>query len=114
MSKADVIDKHVSEYVIMPDSITTSFSKWWSSLPPEHVVHVRHPQNVMGMQENLLIRLRRRSERNFFDSLTTIPGQMDGRQIQVALHYTFYPSSPQFKLLSQVLPITKNVWQGRS
>lgn len=48
MSKADVIDKRVSEYVIMPDSITTSFSKWWSSLLPEQVVHVRYPHERHG------------------------------------------------------------------
>ena len=38
MTKADVIEKYVSDYVIMPDIVTTSFSKWWMSLDPETVV----------------------------------------------------------------------------
>ena len=43
MSKADIIEKHVSEYVILPNTVTTSFSKWWTSVDPETVVQVRFP-----------------------------------------------------------------------
>ena len=48
MSKADVIEKRVSEYVIMPNTVTTSFSKWWMSLDPETVVQFRFPHERHG------------------------------------------------------------------
>lgn len=48
MSKADVIEKRVSEYVIMPDTVTTSFSKWWTPMAPETVLQVRFPHERHG------------------------------------------------------------------
>ena len=48
MTKADVMEKRVSEYVIMPDAVTTSFSKWWTSLASETVLRVRFPHERHG------------------------------------------------------------------
>ena len=41
MSKGQVEDKSLGEYVIMPDSEELSFKTWWRSLPESTVVSVR-------------------------------------------------------------------------
>ena len=48
MTKADVIDKRASDYVIMADAVQTSFSKWWMSVEPETVIQVRFPHERHG------------------------------------------------------------------
>ena len=64
--------------------------------------------NVMGTRANLQIQQRQPGI-----SSVCRQQQMDGWQTPLALHSTFHPSLAPFKPQSQVLPIMKNVWQGR-
>ena len=48
MIKTKVIERRVSAYVIKPDTILTSFSKWWLSLDPTTAVPVRFPHGRHG------------------------------------------------------------------
>ena len=48
MTKADVIEKRVSDYISMLDAVTTSFSKWWMSMDLETVGQVRFLHKCHG------------------------------------------------------------------
>lgn len=48
MTKADVIEKRVSDYISMLDAVTTSFSKWWTSMDLETVGQVRFLHKCHG------------------------------------------------------------------
>lgn len=48
LKKSEIVDQHLSEYVIMPDGITMSFSKWWKSLEETTEVEVRFPYERHG------------------------------------------------------------------
>ena len=48
MSKAQVEEKSLGKYVIMPDSEESSFKTWWQSLPELAVISVRYPYTRHG------------------------------------------------------------------
>ncbi len=48
MSKAEVEEERVSEYVVMPASLDMAFKEWWRSLQPSHTVMVRYPHERHG------------------------------------------------------------------
>ena len=48
MTKAEVEDKRVSEYVVMPASLDIAFKEWWHTLEPSHTVMVRYPHERHG------------------------------------------------------------------
>ena len=48
ISKTEVEEQRVSEYVVMPASLDISFKEWWSSLEPSHMVAVRYPHERHG------------------------------------------------------------------
>ena len=48
MTKVEVEEDRVSEYVVMPASLDISFKEWWSSLLPSHEVMVRYPHDRHG------------------------------------------------------------------
>ena len=48
MSKGQVEDKSLGEYVIMPDSEESSFKTCWQSLPELAVISVRYPYTRHG------------------------------------------------------------------
>ena len=48
MTKAEVEEERVSEYVVMPASLDIAFREWWSSLEPTDMVVVRYPHSRHG------------------------------------------------------------------
>ena len=48
MTKAEVEEESVSEYVVMPASLEIGFKEWWVSLEPSHTVMVRYPHARHG------------------------------------------------------------------
>lgn len=54
MSKGQVEDKSLGEYVIMPDSEESSFKTWWQSLLKLVVISVRYPYTRHGNAGKLL------------------------------------------------------------
>ncbi len=48
MSKAEVEQQRLGEYIIMPPAVETSFSKWWRTVPPSTTVEVRTPHARHG------------------------------------------------------------------
>lgn len=48
MSKSDVEERRLGNYVIMPADIDTSFKKWWKTLDPSVIVDLRYPHEKHG------------------------------------------------------------------
>ena len=48
MTKVEVEEERVSEYVVMPASLDIAFKEWWRSLEPSHTVMVRYPHEHHG------------------------------------------------------------------
>ena len=48
MTKVEVEEERVSEYVVMPASLDIAFKEWWRSLEPSHTVMVRYPHECHG------------------------------------------------------------------
>ena len=48
MTKEEVEDQRLGEYVIMPDSLDTSFKNWWRAVTPSTTVEVRYPHERHG------------------------------------------------------------------
>lgn len=48
ITKAEVEEQRVSEYVVMPASLEIAFKDWWRSLEPSHTVMVRYPHEHHG------------------------------------------------------------------
>ena len=48
MTKSEVEEKRIGEYVVMPRDIETNFKKWWRSLPSSTMVDVRFPHERHG------------------------------------------------------------------
>ncbi len=47
-TKAEAEDKRLSQYIIMPTDIETSFTRWWRGLDPSVTVSVRYPHGRHG------------------------------------------------------------------
>ena len=43
MAKSEVEEKRLGDYVIMPEGVESSFSRWWRCVSGETVVRVRYP-----------------------------------------------------------------------
>jgi len=77
MTKNEVEQKHLSNYVIMPGGVETAFNKWWRSLESSFTIQVRiHQMNDMVMQVKYRTQLRQRYEMNFFYLSISTPSQM--------------------------------------
>jgi len=48
MTKAEVEDKRLGQYVLMPDGLGSSFKDWWRSVDPSHTVEVKNPVGRHG------------------------------------------------------------------
>ena len=48
MSKSDVEEQCLGNYVIMPPEIEFSFKKWWRSLEPSAIVDLKYPHTKHG------------------------------------------------------------------
>ena len=48
MSKSEVEEKWLAEYVIMPSGVDSSFKVWWRATDPLASVDVRYPYNKHG------------------------------------------------------------------
>lgn len=48
MSKAEVEDQRLGDYVVMPTAVDSSFKAWWRSLQPSHIVSIRYPHARHG------------------------------------------------------------------
>ena len=48
MSKSDVEEQCLGNYVIMPAEIEFSFKTWWRSLDPSATVDLRYPHSKHG------------------------------------------------------------------
>ncbi len=48
MTKTDVEEKRLAEYVVMPDGTETSFKTWWKTITPSQLVSVRLPHSRHG------------------------------------------------------------------
>lgn len=48
MSKSEVEEKRLAQYVIMPGEVESFFKVWWRSTDPSATVHVRYPHNNHG------------------------------------------------------------------
>ncbi len=49
LKKSEVIDKRVSGFVVMPQSVSLSFMKWWVTVNPTTEVDVRFPHERHGL-----------------------------------------------------------------
>ena len=105
MWKADVIEKHVSEYVIIPNTVTTSFSKWWTSVDPETVVQVRFPHERQGNTGKLFNSAKRTVREEFFQLVNNC-SQQNGRSAD-STGPTFY-FSPKFATIQTPKPSACN------
>ena len=48
MTKSDVINKHLEEFVVMPEG-QDDFKKWWPSLLDTDVTNIRYPHESHGL-----------------------------------------------------------------
>ncbi len=48
MTKCDVEEQRLGEYVVMPASLELAFKKWWRSVAPSDTVDIRYPHNKHG------------------------------------------------------------------
>ena len=48
MTKVEVEEERVSEYVVMPASLDMAFKEWWRSMEPSDTVMVRYPHERHG------------------------------------------------------------------
>ena len=67
MTKTEIIEKRVSNYVVMPDTVSTSFSKWWVSLDPATVLPVRFPHKRHGNAGKTSNRAKRSVKEDFLN-----------------------------------------------
>ena len=49
MTKSEVEEQRLGEYVIMPPDAESSFKVWWRSTDPSDTVDVRYPHHKHGM-----------------------------------------------------------------
>ena len=49
MTKQDVEEQRLGEFVIMPSESELSFKMWWRTVEPTETVNVRYPQKIMAM-----------------------------------------------------------------
>ena len=49
MTKDEVDKGKVDAFVVMPESVETSFTVWWTDLPGEHLVDVCYPHEKLGL-----------------------------------------------------------------
>ena len=49
MRKSEVEEKHLSEFILMPDEVDVSFLKWWRTISPSTLVEVRVPHQRHGL-----------------------------------------------------------------
>lgn len=48
MSKTEVEDQRLGDYIVMPTAVDSSFKAWWRSLQPSHIVSIRYPHARHG------------------------------------------------------------------
>lgn len=111
MSKAEVIEKCVSDYVVTPETIVSSFSKWWVSVDLATTVPVRFPHEWHGNAGKPSNHAK--TETNFLSSLTTTANKMVDPQIAVVPHSTFHQNFQQLKPLSQMFLIMESFWEDQ-
>jgi len=49
MTKQEVAEKNLSQYVVMPEGSDLSFMLWWKSLGSGDTVQVRYPHHLHGL-----------------------------------------------------------------
>ena len=50
MTKQEVVDSNLSQYVVMPDNCDVSFLTWWKSVSSDSSVRVRYPHHRHGLE----------------------------------------------------------------
>ena len=106
MTKAEVEEESVSEYVVMPASLEIAFKEWWVSLEPSHTVMVRYPHAHRGIAGRMSNSCKSSVMQDFL-SFVAINSQPNGRSADSFLTYYFVPkfstlqapapNSPQFQ-----------------
>ena len=98
MAKSDVDKEKVKNFVVVPESVEVSFSRWWSKLPASHAVSVRYPHEKHGLAgkiSNSAKVITKESFLKFVDNNSQANGgRLDSRN---PTHYLF----PKFKTISE-------------
>ena len=68
MTKTNVEEKHLAEFVVMPDGTETSFKTWWKTITPTQLVSITDHIPDMEMLERHPILRRPQSCRIFYSS----------------------------------------------
>lgn len=88
MTKQEVSEQKLSQYVIMPEGCDVSFMQWWKSLGNDQTIHVRYPHHHHGLAGKLSNSSKPSAKADFLQFVNT-NSQPNGRSTDSAsaTHY---------------------------
>ena len=104
MTKSDVINKHLEEMVVMPES-EDNFKKWWPSQVDTDVVDVRYPHESHGLARKPS-NYSKKSVQDDFLQFVDLNSQPNGRNSSSFGALFYFP--PKFSRVGEPIKSEKN------
>ena len=109
LTKAEVEEKRLVEFVIMPSGCDEAFSTWWKSKSSADIISVRYSHERHGLAGRVSNSAKTETMNDFLDFVDAV-NQMGDLQTLIVLLATFFPNS-QYKYRKLPFKTMSNAYQ---